>query len=439
MLFISAAWPRPRGSAAWLCALACIFAAASTAHAQASEPRHGAPQRLTLADAWRLAEAANPALRAAEAEIAAFKGQLRDTQAPLWNNPQVNADVTRRHASGASNQSATDPRIGVLQTFEIAGQQGYRRRAAELDLTASRVNVEETRRLVRADVEVRFVRALTLQRRLDLEREMVRLIESSASVVRRRVQAGEDSRLEGNLASVEAERARNQSVALEEQLIEARAALASLLQLDPSSLPEPVGSLDVPTRKYTLDELLARANERPLLRRLQLREQAARNRLALERAARYPDITLGVATARESQADVRERVTTFSMAVPLPLFRRNAAGVGRATTELTQSRIEREAAGRDVRGQVRALWLRLQSLQSRVERLSASVIPMLDDNQRLSTTAYRVGEIGLLQLIVVNRQLLDARRDYLDALDSLVQVRIALEQAAGVPDIQIQR
>lgn len=439
MVVAFAARHRLRGYVAWLCGVACTIVAASSAHAQAFTALQPASQRLTLTESRRLAEAANPALRAAEAELAAFEGQIADTRAPLWNNPQISADVTRRRASGPVNESATDPGIGVSQTFEIAGQQGYRRRAAELDLTASRENIEETRRQVRADVELRFMRALTLQRRLDLEREMVKLIENSASVVRRRVEAGEDSRLEGNLATVEAERAHNQSVVLEEQLIEARAALASLLQLDPSTLPEPVGSLDVPPFKYTLTDLLARANARPLLRRLQLREEAAQNRLSLERAARYPDITLGLATARETQVDAKERVTTFSIAVPLPLFRRNAAGVGRATTELTQAHIEREAASRDAQAQVRAVWLRVQSLQSRVERLAGSVIPVLNDNQRLSARAYLAGEIGLLQLIVVNRQLLDARRDYLDALDNFIQARIALEQAAGISGPQDQR
>jgi cobalt-zinc-cadmium efflux system outer membrane protein len=34
---------------------------------------------------------------------------------------------------------------------------------------------------------------------------------------------------------------------------------------------------------------------------------------------------------------------------------------------------------------------------------------------------------------VVNRQLLDARRDYLDAMGDFIQTRIALEQTAGWP------
>ena len=68
---------------------------------------------------------------------------------------------------------------------------------------------------------------------------------------------------------------------------------------------------------------------------------------------------------------------------------------------------------------------------ARVSRLTESVLPSLEENQRLSTVSFRSGEIGLLQLLLVNRQLLDGRRDYLDAVAEFSQTRIALEEAAG--------
>jgi cobalt-zinc-cadmium efflux system outer membrane protein len=45
----------------------------------------------------------------------------------------------------------------------------------------------------------------------------------------------------------------------------------------------------------------------------------------------------------------------------------------------------------------------------------------------------------LLQLLLVNRQLLDARRDYLDALGDFIQTRIALEQTAGWPNLSAEK
>ncbi|HEY9145499.1 MAG TPA: TolC family protein, partial [Thiobacillus sp.] len=177
----------------------------------------------------------------------------------------------------------------------------------------------------------------------------------------------------------------------------------------------------------------------PVLQALGHREQSAKSRLDLERASRYPDVTVGLSTGREGPFDAREKIVGLSAALPLPLFRQNAGGIGRATTELNQTRIEREAAGRDVRAQVVALWERFTNLEARVQRLKESVLPSLEENRRLSSISFRAGEIGLLQLLLVNRQVLDGQRDLLDARTDLRLTQVALEAAAGWQPATAQR
>jgi len=387
---------------------------------------------LTLDRALQIAEENNPQLKSARAALDAARGELTDSRALLWNNPQLAAERKRREVPQVSDptQIHREWSVGLSQTFEIAGQQGARRGAAEQSLAATREAIAETRRQVRGEVESRFVRALGLQQRIRMEERTLKLIEDAASAVGKRVKAGEDSRLDGNLAKVEAERARNQVAALREELLQARAELAAALQLPADHLPEVEGALDR-SGTYTLDDLLAAAQTRALLRSLDHREQAARSRLHLERAAVYPDITLGLSSAREGPADLRERVGGISVSLPLPLFRRNATGIGRASSELTQAQIDKQAAQRDVRAQVIALWERLENLKGRVKRLTESVLPSLEENQHLSSISFRAGEIGLLQLLLVNRQVLDGQRDLLDARTELRLTQAALEAAAG--------
>ena len=388
---------------------------------------------LTLEAAWQRAEEANPTLRAALAAVPAAEGELRDARAPLWNNPQVSMERRRKEVPQISNPTQTNREwnVGLAQTFEIAGQQGDRRAAAEQALAATRQAIAETRRQVRAEVESRFVRVLSLQSRIQTEESTLNLVEDAAKAVGKRVAAGEDSRLDGNLARVEAERARNQVALLREQLIQARAELAALLQLPPSELPQAQGALDPAPVPYALEDLLNAAADRPVLQALGHREQVAKSRLDLERASRYPDVTVGLNTGREGPFDAREKIVGLSVALPLPLFRQNAGGIGRATTEFTQTQIEREATGRDVRAQVIALWERFTSLKARVDRLKESVLPSLEENRRLSSISFRAGEIGLLQLLLVNRQVLDGQRDLLDARTDLRLTQVALEAAAG--------
>ena len=276
---------------------------------------------LTLEHAWQLAEEANPALKSARANLVAAEGQLTDAQGLLWNNPQIAAERLRRTVPdpGLGERRQREWAVGLTQTLEIAGQQGYRRTAAEQELAALRETVEEARRQLRAEVEQKFVRVVALQLRAEMEPGLVDLIKENSAVTRKRFDAGEDTKLDANLAEVELGRARNQLETIGEQLIQARAELATLLQLPSEKLPAVKGALTVkPALPYTLDQLLATAANRPQLRAIDHREQAARNRLGLERAAAYPDITLGLNSAREGPGDAREKIVGLSVSGVTP-------------------------------------------------------------------------------------------------------------------------
>jgi cobalt-zinc-cadmium efflux system outer membrane protein len=387
---------------------------------------------LTLGEAWSIAEAANPGLRSAQAALHAAEGQLAESRAFLWNNPEVSLETSRIRVpqSPSPGDRVSEWRAGLAQAFEIGGQQGRRREAAEADVEAIRANIAESRAALRAEVEQRFIQVLALQVRSDVERQTQALVAQAAAAMEKRREAGEVSRLDANLARVEAERAGNQLVQIDEQLTQTRAELAAVLQLPAGELPEVTGELRRDAA-YTLDELLQAASRRRQLQSLARREDAARSRLELERASRYPDVTVGLFTGREGPADFRENVVGLSVSVPLPVFRRNEAGIGRAMTEMTQVQVERQAAQRDTGAAVRAQWQRVSQLQSRVQRLQAAVLPMLEQNQRLSQTALKEGEIGIAELLLVNRQVSETRRELLEAEAELRLGRIALERAAG--------
>lgn len=424
--------------ALWLFATALfsngIFAQAvqKPGAAQASPTALPSISTLTLVDAWRLAEQANPALQSALAGRIAAEGQLAESRAPLWSNPEFSYQLNQRRAPqvDASTQRFREWGVGLSQTFEIAGQRTHRLNAAHDDLAATDAAIAELRQQLRADVEERFVKVLALQRRIALERENLKLVEGASQAMGKRVAAGESNRIEGNLAKVEAERTRNQLAALDEQLVVAQAELSQVLQLRADARPEAKGEL---TRAASLqrDALIAQAALRPQLTALSRRMSAARNRLSLERAGVYPDITLGLNMAREGPSDLRERVIGLSVSIPLPLFKRNQSGISKALTELTQAQIEQQAGERDIGAGVIAQWTRYEQLMSRANRLRSAVLPPLEDNLRLSRIAFQEGEINLPELLLVNRQVLDGRRDMLEVETEVRLALIALERAAG--------
>ncbi len=398
---------------------------------------NAAARPLSLDEAWRLAEQVNPALRRKAAQQAATDGAAQDASALLFNNPEVSWDGTRREVPRPDlpDERRKEWHAGISQTLEIAGQRGHRMAAAGASRTAQAAEFDTLRRDVRAGVAQQFYRVLALQQRVEIETQALALFEQTALAIAKRRAAGEDTKLDANVAAVEAERARSQLDAARETLIDARTELAAALQWPGDRPMDAAGDLadSLDQSLPPLDRLLADLPTQPRQRALAAQEDGARARLDLERAIRVPDVTVGLSVGREGPVDARERLTTLSVSVPLPFFKRNASGIGQARSDLDQAQIERQTSLRDGEASVRALSARLRSLQGRVQRLQRVVAPTLADNEALSRKSQRAGQIGLLELIVVSRQTLDARRDLVDALLEFQNTRFALAQAAGLP------
>ena len=411
-------------------ALALVLAAiVIPAGAQPTAP----PPTLTLDEAMRLAEAAQPSVLAREAQLAAAEGTRREAAAWLFNNPELSTEAIRRRPSGPVG-SWNEWSVGIAQPFETGGQQAKRREAAAAGLDALRAEIDDARRQARVEAATRFLAVLSAQQRVQLEQRSLDLFERSAQAVAKRRAAGEDTRLDANVALVEAERARNALALAGERLIDARSELGTAVRLPPSALPEVAGDLgtaiDGPL-PYKLEQLLASAQNLPRQRALSAREDAARARLGVERGNRNPDVTVGVHAGREGPSDGRENLTILSLSLPLPLFKQNDAAIGQAMTDMTQAEVERAAALRDSEARVRQLWSRLASQRERIQRLQRVLVPASTDNQQLSARSREAGQIGLLDQLLVNRQAIDAERDLIDLLAEMQATRIELEYAAG--------
>ncbi len=411
-------------------ALALVLAA--IAHPAGAQQPAAAPAALTLAEAMRLAEAAHPSVLAREAQLAAAEGTRREAAALLFNNPELGTEAIRRRAN-ATGSSWNEWSVGISQRFETGGQQTKRREAAAAGLDVLRAEIDDVRRQARVEAATRFLAVLSAQQRVQLEQRSVDLFERSAQAVAKRRAAGEDTRLDANVALVEAERARNALALANERLTDARSDLGTAVRLPAAALPEVAGDLGstIEALPYQLEQLLASVQNLPKQRALAAREDAARARLGVERASRNPDVTVGVHVGRDGPSSDSERLAIVSLSLPLPLFKNNDAAIGQAMTDMTQAEVERAAALRDAEVRVRQLWSRLSSQRERIQRLQRVLVPASADNQQLSAKSREAGQIGLLDQLLVNRQAIDAERDLIDLLAEMHTTRIELEYAAG--------
>ncbi len=67
-----------------------------------------------------------------------------------------------------------------------------------------------------------------------------------------------------------------------------------------------------------------------------------------------------------------------------------------------------------------------------VRVLEMEAIPGLDENETLTTRSFEVGQLGLPELLLIRREILETRFQYLDALFEAALAKIDLDASAGV-------
>lgn len=152
-----------------------------------------------------------------KAQLAAAEGNRKEAEAFLFNNPELSLQQTRRQ-NEATDSGDTAWSLGVAQTLRWAGSNPN---GALRPLVLPRSMLKSTTPTARCAPTLRrdFCRAFRPTLRVLLEQRSANLFGESARAVAKRRAAGEDTRLDANVAMVEAERARNSLASASEALL----------------------------------------------------------------------------------------------------------------------------------------------------------------------------------------------------------------------------
>jgi len=116
----------------------------------------------------------------------------------------------------------------------------------------------------------------------------------------------------------------------------------------------------------------------------------------------------------------------------LPLFARGqelrATGAARAA----RFRLELAARRRAADTEVRTAFEEYERRRAAVADLERGAIVRLDENEQLARRSYDAREISLPELLIIRRDALATRTDYLDRLLDVTLAGIDLEAHAGV-------
>jgi cobalt-zinc-cadmium efflux system outer membrane protein len=246
--------------------------------------------------------------------------------------------------------------------------------------------------------------------------------------------AGSVARLDVIRAQVGVAQAENDLIANRRDVANATAALNRVLGR-PLGLPIAlVDSLSAPDHVPTLDAIEARAlANRPELRQLehQLRAAHANSHLTKEQAF-LPDLTLG---ANRDYAQDAGTLYTVGLAMPLPVFFWQHTKGDFSETRHRELEIAatikdaRAAVDQDVRTSFSAADAALRQLVF----LRDQLLPAAREAYRVASVSYGLGRLSALDVLDARRTLVDAQRQYADALAAASSSLSDLERAAGVP------
>jgi cobalt-zinc-cadmium efflux system outer membrane protein len=395
-----------------VCALACLNAAGAAAQGRS----------MTLADVLARAREQAPQIVSARLALEETRARLIGASLKQQNNPELDAAIGNRNGP---TDRFTDFQFGVAQAFEPGARRSARIEGANAAIAESTANIDDVTRAVLRQSAAAYYRALHANERIKLFNAAFELASSVYSAADRRYRAGDIAVLDVNIARASLARVRAEREGAEATKALALGDLRQLLRLPDDIAIE--GSLG-PATPVDLNAALQAASERPDLRALQAGVQEAEAQLRLGTSFSKPEFGVGVRYSHEEG----DQIVLGGMTVTLPMFSKGQEQRALGSARATRLRAELDAARTRVQIEVRAAFDAYNRRLAAIRTLEADAIPGLDENEQLTTRSFEVGQLGLPDLLLIRRETLDTRFQYLDALVEAALARIDLDASAGV-------
>lgn len=377
-------------------------------------------------------------------ELKSFRDEkgIRDagkTRATLLPNPTLELEGGSGALTGSPAENSVS--IGISQEFLLGGKRAKRLTVAERELEVYSWQLADRRRLLTGEVKSSFYDLLLAEQRLALTERSITLSKQLLDVTRARLAEGDIPELEMNLAKVEVARGESARIEAQRSLIQSRANLQSLMGLPSEAGLDVSGRLDAGGQlAKTLAGLKRSAlEERPDLKALRSEKGRGDADLVLARAEGIPNLTAGVALSRDTTSieigGVEVKDTDYiigaRLSVPIPVFDRNQAGVQEARAKVSSAESRLVAALRNVDREVEAAFASYQNSEKILSLYRRETLPQLEENLNLTREAYRLGEIGILEVIQEQKKFSEVNEGYLQALHDRQTALVKLEIAVA--------
>ena len=396
---------------------------------------------LTMDQAVAEAIARNRDLIAARLDIEA--AQIDRVAAGLYPNPVLSYSLGNIVLGPANDQmmgvkssafGQTVHSVSISDVIDVWAKRNAHIRAADRGVEYQRIVVEDALREVTYAVRSAFADVVREQWELQLARDTRARYDETIRLSRARFSAGDISEAELRKIELEGLRYQNDVIDGEMELDLARQKLALLMALPASALPEAVAEPAERAPALELQPLVDRAlRERPDVRAVLAASRRAQADLSSAKRDALPDISLGIDYTHSNFQVSGDNPNSLSLtlSLPLPVFDRNQAGIGKARLE--QKRAENDnvklqlAVEHDVAEAVR----KSQRARTLVQVFEGGMLERAETALKVAEKSYKAGAVSLLELLEAQRTYIETRAQYLRAKHDLRQGLIDVTHAVG--------
>lgn len=327
-------------------------------------------------------------------------------------------------------------RFEASQRIPFCGKLPLRGQGALAEAAAAGNEVNDTRLQLIESAKNAFYDYYLVHRALAVNQENLQLLKELRSIAEERYKANQSPQQDLLQSDVEIGRQRERTLALERMRKVAQARLNTLMHLPPDSpLPPPPQQLELAAALPAVSALRSQAlAQRPDLQALTNRIEAERAALGLAYREYYPDFEVMAAYDAFWQPEEKDLRTQIGvrMNLPVQLSRREGA-VAEAQARLMQRNADLASRTDQVKLQVQEAYEQVQESERVVRLYNETILPSATENVRAARQAYVTNRVPFLSLIEAQRQLVELRDRYFEAMAEYHRRRATLERVTGTP------
>lgn len=396
-----------------------------------AQPSNAASVEMTLTQALDFAERNAPDLAVAAARARASEVDVIVAAPWVVVDPMLELGAGGRVGAG---QDGADVLVGLQQTFEVFGEVGLRRAAAKNTVEAGNADVRRVRVFVQQEVRRQFFTTQVAAAELNNAVAAADFAERLLRTAQTRADAGDAPALTVRLAQTAVSRAAVQVSAAKAAYSAACSALGRVIG-HPSDGVCARGDLTTPPQLASVESLAGAVDEHPVVAGILLMLRAARATYELAVREAMPKLTVAGTYAVEGMnvmsSAQTQHIAGAAISFPLPLFHGNDAERARAQARVELLEVELAVARRQLAAQVSNAWTQAVAARERLGLYETTIAPSLDVTTAQLEMAFRLGELGLAEVMVGREQVILARREALAAWQSWYDAAAQLEAALG--------